>query len=74
MTVIVDYGMGNEGSVLNMYRKVGGHAALSSDPDTIAGAEKLILRLVEVTHTDLAKITRVAARDEHEKLRGTRKL
>lgn len=43
MTVIVDYGMGNVGSVLNMYLKVGGYATLSSDPETIAGAEKLIL-------------------------------
>jgi imidazole glycerol-phosphate synthase subunit HisH len=41
--VIVDYGSGNPASVLNMVRKVGGTATVSSDPAVIAGATKLIL-------------------------------
>lgn len=43
MIVIVDYGMGNLGSVYNMLKKVGTEAIVSSDPDLIAKADKLIL-------------------------------
>lgn len=43
MIVVIDYGMGNIGSVLNMIRKVGGEAMTSSNPDEIARAKRLIL-------------------------------
>ena len=43
MIVIVDYDMGNLGSILNMLKKVGIAAAISRDPMVIAGAERLIL-------------------------------
>lgn len=43
MIAIIDYGMGNLGSVLNMLKKVGAEAMISSDPVTIASANKLIL-------------------------------
>ncbi len=43
MLVIVDYGMGNLGSIVNMLKRVGIAAILSSDTDVIAQAEKLIL-------------------------------
>jgi len=43
MIVVVDYGMGNSGSVQNMIRKVGGKVQVSNDPDTIAYADKLVL-------------------------------
>jgi glutamine amidotransferase len=62
MTVIVDYGMGNVGSVLNMYRKVGGRAVLSSDPDTIAGADKLILPGVGAFDAAMERIGTMALR------------
>lgn len=41
--VIVDYGMGNLGSIANMIKKVGGTARISSDPTDIARARGLIL-------------------------------
>ena len=41
--VIVDYQMGNVGSVANMLCKLGAQCAISSDKDVIAGAEKLVL-------------------------------
>lgn len=41
--VIVDYRMGNVGSILNMLKRVGVPATLSSDPQAILGASKLIL-------------------------------
>lgn len=41
--VIIDYGMGNIGSLENMIRKAGGTSVVSSDKDIIANAKKLIL-------------------------------
>ena len=41
--IIVDYDAGNIGSVLNICKKAGGKAEISSDPERIAGARKLIL-------------------------------
>lgn len=43
MIVIVDYGMGNLGSVKNMLKKVGADFKLSSSADDIKNASKLIL-------------------------------
>jgi imidazole glycerol-phosphate synthase subunit HisH len=43
MIVIIDYKMGNLGSILNMLKKVGSPGIISSDPSTIGQADKLIL-------------------------------
>ena len=43
MIVIVDYGIGNLGSIKNMLRKIGAQVAISSDPGAIKSAAKLIL-------------------------------
>ena len=43
MIVIVDYGMGNLGSVLNMLKKIGTRARISSSVEDIEKADKLIL-------------------------------
>lgn len=43
MIVIVDYGMGNLGSIVNMLKKIGAHAKISADIHEIRSAEKLIL-------------------------------
>ena len=43
MITIVDYGIGNLGSIVNMLRKIGEPTEVSSDPSTISAAEKLIL-------------------------------
>lgn len=43
MIVVVDYGVGNLGSIVNMFKKVGVKAIASSDPAAIRTAEKLIL-------------------------------
>ncbi|MCL4152918.1 UNVERIFIED_CONTAM: hypothetical protein GTU68_033132, partial [Idotea baltica] len=41
--IIVDYNVGNIGSVINMFKRVGVEAVLSSDKDVIAKADKLFL-------------------------------
>ncbi len=43
MIVIIDYGMGNLGSIANMLKKVGVKAIISSDVAAIEKADKLIL-------------------------------
>lgn len=43
MIAIVDYGMGNLGSIRNMLRKIGAAAQITADPAAIRAADKLIL-------------------------------
>lgn len=43
MIIILDYGIGNLGSIQNMLRKIGVESAISSDRGQIAEATKLIL-------------------------------
>jgi len=43
MIVVLDYGMGNTASILNMIHRVGGDAVISSDQKQILDADALIL-------------------------------
>lgn len=43
MITIVDYGMGNLGSVANMLRRIGADCEVTGDPDRIAGASRILL-------------------------------
>jgi imidazole glycerol-phosphate synthase subunit HisH len=43
MIVIVNYGMGNLGSIINMLKKIGAEATISSDIREIEQADKIIL-------------------------------
>lgn len=43
MITIVDYGMGNLGSIANMFKKIGAQSRVTSDLEEIARAQKLIL-------------------------------
>ncbi len=43
MLAIIDYGMGNLGSIQNMLKKVGARATITSDPAIIDAAAKIIL-------------------------------
>jgi len=43
MIVIIDYGMGNVGSISNMFYRIGVTARISGDPHDIAAADKLVL-------------------------------
>ena len=43
MIVIVNYGMGNLGSMLNMFKRIGVRASIESDPEIICRAEKIVL-------------------------------
>jgi imidazole glycerol-phosphate synthase subunit HisH len=56
MIIIIDYGMGNIGSILNMLKKIGAPARISSDPDEIRAAEKLILPGVGAFDTGMRQL------------------
>lgn len=43
MIAVIDYGMGNLGSILNTFRRIGVAAKISSNPEEIQNAQKLIL-------------------------------
>jgi len=43
MVCIIDYGIGNIGSIQNMIKKIGYESIVSSDPDVIKKADKLLL-------------------------------
>ena len=43
MITIIDYGMGNLGSIQNMLKKIGAESVISSDSSEISTATKLIL-------------------------------
>lgn len=56
MIVVIDYGMGNLGSVVNMLRRIGEEVVLSSCPDDIEKATKLILPGVGSFDTGMANL------------------
>lgn len=58
MIVIVDYDMGNVGSIANMLRRIGAPAEISADPERIAAASKLILPGVGAFDTGMANLAR----------------
>lgn len=43
MITIVDYGIGNVGSLMNMFKRIGVQATIESDPTHILAAKKLVL-------------------------------
>jgi imidazole glycerol-phosphate synthase subunit HisH len=63
MIIIVDYGMGNLGSVLNMFKKVGVAAKISSDLDEISKAAKILLPGVGAFDTAMQRINDAGMRE-----------
>lgn len=56
MIVIVDYGVGNLGSIRNIFKKIGYRAEPSSDPAVLKDAEKLILPGVGAFDAGMSKL------------------
>jgi len=59
MIVIVNYGLGNLGSIKNMLRKLGYASEISSDPLLIRNATKLILPGVGAFDTGMANLSKL---------------
>lgn len=45
---IVDYGVGNIGSIVNMINKMGGQSIVVNSPDELGIAKKIICQVLEV--------------------------
>jgi glutamine amidotransferase len=63
MIVIVNYEMGNLGSIRNMFKRLGHEATISNDPATIAGADRLILPGVGHFAKGMENLTRLGLRE-----------
>lgn len=62
MIVILNYEMGNLGSIRNMFKRLGHEAQISNDPAVIAKAERLILPGVGAFDQGMANIDRLGFR------------
>lgn len=58
MIAVVDYGMGNVGSIVNMLKKVGSPGVASADPSVLRSATKLILPGVGAFDAGMAELAR----------------
>lgn len=56
MVTIIDYGLGNLGSILNMFKKIGAKATISSNIDEIDKAQKILLPGVGAFDAAMSKI------------------
>jgi imidazole glycerol-phosphate synthase subunit HisH len=56
MITIIDYGMGNLGSIANMLKRIGAKSLISSNPEEIEQASKLILPGVGAFDAAMSKI------------------
>lgn len=56
MIVIIDYGMGNVGSIRNMLKKAGAQSIVSSDADAISRADAIILPGVGAFDTGMRRL------------------
>jgi imidazole glycerol-phosphate synthase subunit HisH len=63
MITIVDYGLGNLGSIRNMFKRIGVAAVVTSDLDVIDRAEKLLLPGVGAFDNAMARLTGTELRD-----------
>lgn len=63
MITIVDYGMGNLGSIVNMLKRIGASAIITSDPEVIARSDKLILPGVGAFDAAMESIREKGLRD-----------
>lgn len=63
MITIVDYGMGNHGSVVNMLRRIDVDSIVTSDPEQIAKASKVLLPGVGAFDAAMKRIAAAGIRD-----------
>lgn len=63
MITIIDYGMGNLGSVLNMFKRIGAKAVVTGDLPVIANAKKLLLPGVGAFDNAMSRINESGLRE-----------
>lgn len=63
MITVVDYGMGNLGSVLNMFKRIGAEAVSTGEPEAAARATKLLLPGVGAFDNAMSRINESGLRE-----------
>ena len=63
MVTIIDYGMGNLGSVFNMFKKIGVDSVITSDIDEVKKAEKILLPGVGAFDNAMKRINKSGLRE-----------
>ncbi len=63
MITIVDYGMGNLGSIYNMLKRIGEEAVITPDPEVVARASKILLPGVGAFDNAMTRINESGLRD-----------
>lgn len=63
MITIVDYGVGNAGSLQNMIKRIGAKSVLSSSPEVVVEAEKIILPGVGAFDAAMESLNRLGLSD-----------
>lgn len=63
MITILDLGIGNTGSLLNMFRKIGERATVTTDPAAILSADRVVLPGVGAFGRGVEKLAECGARD-----------
>jgi glutamine amidotransferase len=63
MITVVDYGMGNLGSVKNMFKRIGVPVTVSGDPTVLAAATKLLLPGVGAFDSAMSRINSSGIRE-----------
>lgn len=63
MIIIVDYGMGNLGSIQNMFKRIGVQSKITSDPNEIISAKKILLPGVGAFDQAMKKINETGFKD-----------
>jgi len=59
MITVINYGMGNLGSLINMFKRIGVKASIESDPERIRKAEKIVLPGVGAFDSAMSSINKV---------------
>lgn len=62
MIVIIDYGMGNLGSIQNMFKRIGNRSIVTSDLNQIQNAEKILLPGVGAFDAAIERIDQLGLR------------
>src|SRR6266487_1268382 len=78
MVTIIDYGVGNIGSIANMLKKVGSESIITSDPEQIREAKKLVLcgigafddGMVKLEEMGIIDVLKQKVIDEHVPILG----
>lgn len=75
MTIaIVDYGVGNLGSIQNMLTRLGANVEITSNPERLAGASKLILPGVGAFDTGMSQLMKSGLKDALDEAALVRKI